>query len=1110
VAAASPTGSVLDGLYPAGPEGVPDGFTLPSRRYRAHAWLAVAGIVAFILLYLATLGFFASAALRFVIEIATGAETHPFQWMMTGVCASITILLVKGLFFVKPARHPGSFEITAAEEPVLFEFLERLARESDAPRPHRVFVSHLVNAAVSYDLSVLGLFFSSRKDLDVGLGLVNALSLSEFKAVLAHEFGHFAQRSMAVGRWVYVAQQIATQIVYRRDRLDRLLVWLGNLPLWVAWVGWVISLVVWSIRSLLETVFVLVQLAHRALTREMEMQADLVSVSLSGSDALPHALHRLQAADDAMDRALAAAAGELKAGRAFADLFAIQERITHHVVRVLGAEEYGTPPPVPSDGRSAHRVFADQIATPPRMWATHPSNREREENAKAYYLPAPADDRPAWLLFSDPDQLRRRSTQRLIDAVPHADALEQPPEGEILERIDADFAGPFFDLRYQGVYLGRSVVRHAATPSDLYAEADASDDIPGALDRLYPDSLRDQLTRVRDLGSELWMLEALQGGHLEPPDGVIRHRDRTLRRADLPAAIAAVRREREEAEAVLVEHDRRVRTAHLRAAASLHDEWAARLRGLAATMHYADHVQADLLDLRGVVQNVVAVITADGHVSRRESLRLLAAARDLHRALAQAYAGAGQVRLDYTVARKMGIEQWSDAIGTFGLPAPSLEELNGWMSVLDSWVDGVCDALSGLYRTSLAVLLQHEDDVARWARGAGTPRLAGRAARVPETYATLLPGSERALQTHLGWWDRFRTGDGVAPTLVRSGVAILIVGATIALGHSPIPPDVGDWLDAVRTRGRHASPIPRYDPLLTGWEPRADVCSRRLAALQGGPPDDERLFLSAQCIPDAAERRRAFAAHLRDRPQSGWLMLGLAYDLAGDQAWADALGRMELAATRLPVIADAISLDIARIRPLALGQERGGIGDLALRSASVGHQVALASGAPYEDHPFRAYSELARGRIEDAYLTAQDDADAGARILWLVAASDGAPPDAVRHALSLAPGRGIDAASVWIAAAVRLRGGLALDGLEPDLRASTPHAPALLEILRAPGRMEGESGGSASLRGLPPREQGIAYATASILGGRRVPASWRRNASRLLFPTERPYFDLRE
>jgi Zn-dependent protease with chaperone function len=99
-----------------------------------------------------------------------------------------------------------------------------------------------VNAAVFHDLSITNLVLPSKKNLVIGLGLVNVLTLGELKAVIAHEFGHFAQRAMTVGRWMYVAQQIAGQIVVRRDALDRLLQRVSHFDPRVAWIGWILRL----------------------------------------------------------------------------------------------------------------------------------------------------------------------------------------------------------------------------------------------------------------------------------------------------------------------------------------------------------------------------------------------------------------------------------------------------------------------------------------------------------------------------------------------------------------------------------------------------------------------------------------------------------------------------------------------------------------------------------------------------------------------------------------------------------------------------------------------------------------------------------------------------
>ena len=78
--------------------------------------------------------------------------------------------------------------------------------------------------------------------------------------------------------------------------------------------GWTLRLIVWSIRSLVDTVFQLVLLMQRALsTRRDGAQPDLVAVSLTGSDALIHALHKLDAADDAWNRAAGFVMNEARA-----------------------------------------------------------------------------------------------------------------------------------------------------------------------------------------------------------------------------------------------------------------------------------------------------------------------------------------------------------------------------------------------------------------------------------------------------------------------------------------------------------------------------------------------------------------------------------------------------------------------------------------------------------------------------------------------------------------------------------------------------------------------------------------------------------------------------
>jgi len=100
----------------------------------------------------------------------------------TDVCSAfLAVFMLKALFFVRRGGMADTLEIKAEQQPRLFEFINRLADEAGAPRAHRVFLSARVNAAVFYDFSILNLLFPSRKNLEIGLALVNVLSLSEMR-----------------------------------------------------------------------------------------------------------------------------------------------------------------------------------------------------------------------------------------------------------------------------------------------------------------------------------------------------------------------------------------------------------------------------------------------------------------------------------------------------------------------------------------------------------------------------------------------------------------------------------------------------------------------------------------------------------------------------------------------------------------------------------------------------------------------------------------------------------------------------------------------------------------------------------------------------------------
>jgi Zn-dependent protease with chaperone function len=767
----------MDLFYPPGPTAVPPNLTAASAAYKRHAWFAMLGLGGFIVIYLGMAAWFGWTAWRLFASGFGDGNLSLWGWVAGGCAAFLAIFMLKALFFIQHRYDIDDIEVTRAEQPKLFEFIDRLADEARAPRAHRVYLSPRVNAAVFYDLSLLNLIVPSKKNLEIGLGLVNTVPLGELKAVLAHEFGHFAQRSMAVGRWVYVSQQIAGHIVARRDVLDKLLKQLSRLDLRIAWIGWILSLTVWSIRSLMDILFRGVVLAQRALSRQMEFQADLVAVSLTGSDALIHALHRLGAADDAWDKALSFAGTESHAKRGVKDLFAVQTRVIERMRDILNQPDYGRVPPMPASARENHRVFKDEMAAPPRMWSTHPPSCDREKNAKQRYVPASVDERSAWDLFADPQALRERMSAHVLR---HAEITATPELSESLANLDKSYERACLDRQYRGIYLNRSPVRAAKSFDRLYAAEPA--DARAALGALYPESLSTRMERLGELYEEKHSLIALRDQVAIAPGGVIRHRGSELARAELPDTISAVERELTVAQDDVTAHDRQCRATHVAAARLLGNGWPEYLQGLAAALHYADHSEANLRDAQGLAGNVYSVVTADGRVSSNELSRLVNVCHELHGVLKVVHEQAAQVVPDATLLERLEVKSWDGALGEFKLPPPNRDNIGEWLDVIDGWVGAACGALGALRSEALEQLLITEGRVAKAVREGTTLDPAPAASVMPKDYATLLPGSERKRQKKLDWWDRFHTADGAVATVAKLAVAATIVGGVMVIG----------------------------------------------------------------------------------------------------------------------------------------------------------------------------------------------------------------------------------------------------------------------------------------------------------------------------------------
>lgn len=109
---------------------------------------------------------------------------------------------------------PEGKEITRADAPELFAEVDAIRRAVKAPRAHHVLLTDEFNAAVS-QVPRLGMFGWHRNYLVLGVPLMHALPADEFRAVLAHEFGHLSRAHGRTGAWIYRVRASWARILER-------------------------------------------------------------------------------------------------------------------------------------------------------------------------------------------------------------------------------------------------------------------------------------------------------------------------------------------------------------------------------------------------------------------------------------------------------------------------------------------------------------------------------------------------------------------------------------------------------------------------------------------------------------------------------------------------------------------------------------------------------------------------------------------------------------------------------------------------------------------------------------------------------------------------------
>lgn len=425
-----------------------------SDEFKTQTIKSIASIILFIVSYL--LMFFAAIGLSILSVYGAfqliKAKPSP-GLIIVGIAISsfgliILLFLVKFLFKSSKVDRSHLIEINRHSEPKLFEVIEEIAKEVGTKFPKKVYLSSDVNASVFYDSQFWSLFLPVRKNLQIGLGLVNSVTEQELRAILAHEFGHFSQRTMKVGSFVYKVNQVIHNLLFDNESYERMLgKWLKINGV-IAVVSVLAYRVVQGIQWVLKKIYNIVNLSYMGLSREMEFHADEIAASVTGYLPIKHSLLRASLADHSFNTVLSFYESKILESKKTDNIYRDHSFVMEYIAKLNQVRLVGGFPVVTEETlekfNKSKLVIKDQ-------WSTHPSTEDRiaylESNCE------PGDEVsyvPANTLFKDLENTQKELTDLLFKFIEY----KETPVNYTLDEFKLAYEKGLEESSFPAVYNG--------------------------------------------------------------------------------------------------------------------------------------------------------------------------------------------------------------------------------------------------------------------------------------------------------------------------------------------------------------------------------------------------------------------------------------------------------------------------------------------------------------------------------------------------------------------------------------------------------------------------------------------------------------------------------
>ncbi|WP_306353022.1 M48 family metalloprotease [Flavobacterium sp. '19STA2R22 D10 B1'] len=427
-----------------------------SKNFKKMTSKAIFSIVIFVFVYMILLSLSVGLTVLCVFGGVTLIITKPMI-LTIGLglgLASLGFFIITFLFkflFKKHEINRGHLvEIFENEEPKLFEFIKEIVDEVQTDFPKKIYLSSEVNASVFYNSSFWSMFFPIKKNLHIGFGLVNTVSEQEFKAILAHEFGHFSQRSMKVGSYVYNVNQVIFNMLYDNDSFENMIQKWANISGYFSVFVIVAMKIIQGIQWVLRKMYEFINLSYMGLSREMEFHADEVAANVAGYMPLKESLLRMELADYSYNSVLLFYDTKVPDAIKSNNIFKEQ-----HIVMNFQAKEsqllFKNGLPVVTD-LDINKYNKSKLNIEDQ-WASHPSTGERiKALEKLKIIKENLNDNPAKTLFTNPLKIEEVLTDKIFSKINYEGNVSFLENEKFEEEYFESIQKNSFHKKYNGYY----------------------------------------------------------------------------------------------------------------------------------------------------------------------------------------------------------------------------------------------------------------------------------------------------------------------------------------------------------------------------------------------------------------------------------------------------------------------------------------------------------------------------------------------------------------------------------------------------------------------------------------------------------------------------------